>query len=475
MPRNKPCGPLQGGWCVTQVTALILLTVACDDCGDKEKVKKVQVEPPVVQVPAGHQVELNARAFDKNGYTLIREDIEWNWDPEGSDMWVVTNLGMTATLELAEGADGPLIVVVTADGKSATATVVALPGAPSTDVAVVDPTLVPAVAHVWGTAQSSSDCREDGDARAFEYYGALWTNLVAGVCRSAAAVMSEKKALLYLSTPSTPTLWTVYLDQVGEAEPIDPNMNGNINGVPPGGTTIPDLTKPLELPVKVWIAVADEDVEEAEKDARQDVGTVNRVFERNRVGVHLAADYEVVTNPDEAGKSCFDYEAPTPVEPKWLNVYYVGWATGMPQGESCGYRTATSDPLPTCESTTPKPDEFAYIYIFWKRRTGTTLVHELGHALGLQSPYVPEGGHTGDGTTQFVEGFTSNNVMWTSLDADIALSRESFSLGQVFRMVIGEYSWLNRSVRSGPTENCCLEPSMCPKLALDLKDLDWPE
>lgn len=462
--------PPRGGWRAIRVLALALVAGSCGHCDVDEKVSRVRVEPPVVQVPAGYQVELRARAFDKHGYTLLRDDIEWDWAPQGPEVWVVTNLGTRAILELAQMASGSHEIVVKADGKSAVATVVALDAAPNAELASVDPTLVPSIAYVWGTGESLADCDPNGIAVAFERYGLLGTNLIAGNCRAAAAVLSARKTLLYLSTP---TLWTELADQVGEAERML-SGNGHVNGVPSNGTP-PDLEKPLELPVKVWIAVAAQDVADAEQDAQLDIGTANRVLERNRVGVHLSPDFEVVSDPDAVGKSCGDTDAPMPVNPGSLNVYYLSWSAGMPQGEACNFRTVASDPEPTCETTTPDPDEFAYFYVHWRRRTGTTLVHELGHVLGLSRPYLQVGSHTGKGTEPLVDGFTSDNVMWTSLDGDKALSRESFSIGQVFRMVIDEHSWLNRSVRMNqPTENCCKNSHMCPNLAFDLTDLGWP-
>lgn len=76
----------------------------------------------------------------------------------------------------------------------------------------------------------------------------------------------------------------------------------------------------------------------------------------------------------------------------------------------------------------------------------SVLAHELAHQLGLRDP----SGHTGtDGVGHVANidpsgAFDAGNLMWWAPKSGKAYGRTHFTLGQVYRMNVQEWSWLNR-------------------------------
>ncbi|HSW28000.1 MAG TPA: hypothetical protein VLH75_00785 [Longimicrobiales bacterium] len=100
----------------------------------------------------------------------------------------------------------------------------------------------------------------------------------------------------------------------------------------------------------------------------------------------------------------------------------------------------------------------------------TTLTHELGHMLGM-GEHMAQDGHTGK-----VPGFTPANVMWSAPELCTGMSRERFSLGQLYRMNVDSRSWIwlktPETSSSWPTDwkRECQPDSAegtCPALATD--------
>lgn len=100
-------------------------------------------------------------------------------------------------------------------------------------------------------------------------------------------------------------------------------------------------------------------------------------------------------------------------------------------------------------------------------RSGTTLAHELGHALGLVEPWW---GHI-DG----IAGFSYTNLMWAFGTDAQRNARSVFSLGQAFRVNVDNHSWLfHVALPTWTKRDCSDDPdddAQCPKLAREIVPL----
>jgi len=183
------------------------------------------------------------------------------------------------------------------------------------------------------------------------------------------------------------------------------------------------------LPVKIWVAdtVASDSVTQAFRNTwntqtQVDVWLANRSLRLNRSGIRfsIVGGMPAFTNVDPAHCN----ERISQAEKGVLNVYY---ASALLQG-----RGLFCDPSPTVSQR-----DWDVVLIDRMEYVPATLLHELGHALGLISPGV---GHT-NGLT----GFRGDNVMWGHELDILAENRNHFSVGQIFRMNFEELSLINRS------------------------------
>ena len=220
------------------------------------------------------------------------------------------------------------------------------------------------------------------------------------------------------------------------------------------------LAARVVVPVKVWVAVSKPG---SVALAQSDLTEAENLFEKNHAGITFQPDITQVTGSDVAtiGFGCDNAvslvsSSPPLYDPNRLNVYYVEQIVnflGIPfRGFYCldarGIRNI--------------------IYVSTTLHSSTTLTHELGHAfVGL--------GHTGGSGVPRIPGFTSKNLMWSSATVKGSESRNTFSLGQVYRINADAGSWLNQVVGggsatalrpSGFTRPCQTTPAVCPPLAL---------
>lgn len=110
------------------------------------------------------------------------------------------------------------------------------------------------------------------------------------------------------------------------------------------------------------------------------------------------------------------------------------------------------------------------VLISWSEWSGTTLAHEIVHALGpwFEFPW----GHVND-----VDGLTSQNIMWEGEDATHPAPRSLMTLGQAFRLSLDSYSIFNRWRTPFPPAGTFLcqaitvsEEDPCPRLTKDVVD-----
>ena len=108
------------------------------------------------------------------------------------------------------------------------------------------------------------------------------------------------------------------------------------------------------------------------------------------------------------------------------------------------------------------PATGAVVLLSRQWRTGTTLAHELGHALGLLEP---QWGHTDP------PAFGYTNLMWR-FESDAGLGvRSMFTLGQAFRIHLDDHSWLRRSSATGRDCDSLGIGRSCPLLTQDMARL----
>ncbi len=164
----------------------------------------------------------------------------------------------------------------------------------------------------------------------------------------------------------------------------------------------------LKVPIRVHIAVTDEDGaqlqssdvaadahrlaanQQALGDADADVKLVNQLYEMNRAGIRFEAVFTYVGSAEVSDLSGIPSvpdrcKAPHVTDPKWyatdtINVYYIDklFDDAQPvsmRGVYCDSRAT----IPWARDFQSAP----VIYISANTRAGTTLAHELGHALSL--------------------------------------------------------------------------------------------
>lgn len=192
--------------------------------------------------------------------------------------------------------------------------------------------------------------------------------------------------------------------------------------------------------------------------AKTDLDAANAVLAEARAGIRLELDparisigsltYRFVV------RSCRDADAVQDDEAGVLTIYYVD--------------EFATDRAVTCHWHEGRRQES--IYVDRHKRVSTTLVHEIGHALGLNLPR--------DGHTEVMREFDFTNIMMCcNVDQD-RLARTRLTVGQLFRMNTDPGSWLNwaqaggTGVRQGPRKQCqCGEKDpegICPRLAEDV-------
>ncbi|HEY8256715.1 MAG TPA: hypothetical protein VIG08_03600 [Gemmatimonadales bacterium] len=221
------------------------------------------------------------------------------------------------------------------------------------------------------------------------------------------------------------------------------------------------------IPLSNSTQLATDVADAAMAQARSDVDWVNLVWEANRVGVHVNAQYNALdpTTPELAAligaqpqdcyftsklqpdqknsaKSAFIYD------PSVVSVYYVDWIDYPTDPLHPGSRGLNCDHL---GGATPTAGPI--IYVSYTRHSSITLTHELGHVLGLKDEEPTMG---------------ENNVMYGmapdgSLGAD---ARSRLTVGQVFRMNIWNDSWFAIPQPSAQKRYCdAVQP--CPLVTTD--------
>jgi hypothetical protein len=225
--------------------------------------------------------------------------------------------------------------------------------------------------------------------------------------------------------------WAVaLLDQAHGAELYD----GKWAGVQVVKATPAPAVRSVPVALRVFIGGSASDLATRQADARSftlaEMDDADTVFKDSRVGIDLnVVDDQIVTAPTDGSETavtnCLDGNRRT------------GGSDYTPIGKQSILHVYVVDDLDiaegfTCPATSVRP--FPVIYLQQARQSGTILVHELGHALGLD---LPGAGHSDD-----MSHFDAANVMVSGYAWD-NVWRRRFTVGQVLRMNAEGGSWLN--------------------------------
>jgi hypothetical protein len=400
--------------------------------------------------------ELEARAWvgpttDRRTAVASKDygPLKWSDDQSWLHLGTASGLRVQATVDPGTGTGTPAEVKVEAGGLTATATIeVVPPGSAGKDIVNVmyNPGSQPGAAVVSGVPQgSTSGCD----------------------MRLAALVRRATLGNFASSCAGALGAWEVAV--------ADPDYNAVF---PAGGWTSGDdavaadaeqksrRVLPVALRIMVGTTSTDAAVRaklqtDALKIAQLDVIAANSILAETRAGVELLVKDEqkiAVTQPVLVA-DCAEGDlvtAPNDLHDV-LNVYYVN---GM-----------YSQKGKACTATDARP--WDVLYIGYDLHSTTSLVHELGHAMGLMLP--------GQGHSEILAGLDISNVMNGWDEAGEPGGRRRLSVGQVFRVNAEAASWLNRAVDGGgnlvrevaaPRVGCQCgahdPPGPCPTLARDV-------
>jgi hypothetical protein len=393
----------------------------------KPTVAEIEIVPSVVAIANDPgqttQFVLEARLWSKvnNQPVAIPESygvkVAWSVSPARLGLQVVksTSGGYRATLELNASKVGltrSFIVSAQAGGLMAESTIVpaAVP-AKDTVTASYTTNMIPDALAVHGIPATQPCSVWSGPAfTRTGYAGDVRPNCTDGY-KWALAVLDPAHAAEIYDVP-----WTNGLDWV---------------------KTTPAPVRSVPVVLRVFLGGTASNLTTRQNDARTftlaEMDDADTVFKNSRVGIDLAPvnDQIVTAASDETSvtdcgrgdglTSSFDYYKPPAAPagtPAMLHVYVVD-----DLGNADGF---------TCPPTPGRP--FPVIYLREAQHSGTILVHELGHALGLD---LPGAGHSDD-----MDHFDAANVMVSGYAYD-NVWRRRLTVGQVFRMTGEGGSWLN--------------------------------
>ena len=411
-----------------RVAAAVLLAAGVVSCPKtkpaKPKVTEIELVPSRVAVtsdatlPTTFVLEARLWSGPANDRASIVESVKipltWTVTPSGLGLHLkAVPHGYLATLVLDAGAapTTPIEVKVAAGGVDATTQVV--PPSISGDdwiAAAYADALVPNAVVVRGIrASADQPC-------------AIW--LQPGLVRKGLAGPVTDVC------GSTALPWGVALLGAGHGMQMWPVPWSSItNGTGPAATT------PIRvMPVAVRVFLTGDDLSTRQTTAQgfatDEIDYANTVFSDNRVGIELdPVDVKIVPPPTTpgaetnvtdctAGDRITAGEDHLPLSEAMLHIYLVDG-------------TGTVDAF-TCAASSARPQPVIYLAA---GHSGTILVHEISHALGL---VLPGAGHTDE-----IKGFDAADVMAGGYADTDDVWRSRLTVGQVLRMNAEEGSWLN--------------------------------
>jgi hypothetical protein len=428
-------------------------------CHNGPKLTNLEIVPERVVVGSDltnpTTFELEARAWvgpatDRRSGVASKDYHQVNWSDNQPWLHLGTTSGLRVqvTVDPATGTGPPAEVKVEAGGLTATATVEVVPSVTAgQDVvtATYNPGQPPTAAVVTGIPQGSTSG-----------------------CDLRLAALVRRATLGNLGSPCAggPGAWEVAVaDHDHDAVFPSGGWTSGDDAVAADAKQQPRRVLPVALRIMVGTtstnpAVLDNLQKAALSIAHLDVTAANSILAETRAGVELLVKDEqkiAVTQPILLA-NCGEGDivtAPYDLD-HVLNVYYVNGMYSL-RGRAC----AATDARP-----------WDVLYVGYDLHSSTSLVHELGHAMGLMLP--------GQGHSEILAGLDISNVMNGWDDDGEPGGRRRLSVGQVFRMNAETASWLNRAVDGGNLVREAVAPRIgcqcgandpvgpCPTLARDV-------
>ncbi len=314
----------------------------------------------------------------------------------------------------------------------------------------------------------AAECRDDllppltGTGSVIVPGNATLTDVASAPCHVALLLLAADRAPVYRNTAAT-LPWTGAMSDVVAV------------ALPP--------TK-LKLPVRILVAVAGLNATEradlTEYIRTSHLSTARSVLDVSFSGVELVDDVDPTAEPqiifDASARDLLDGYCADAAAIRGsayyssgrINIYYLAEVLGEDGGEKAGYSCGTSD----------APE---IIFIDADNQPPFTLVHEVGHALGLSRP---DWGHS----EEYIGAYRSSDGLELNVMAayGVPATQQHLSVGQVAQMHLNAESWLNRpSATDGstlrerfltpvaPIISACTCPETasnpdCPALSIDI-------
>lgn len=439
---------------------LVSLGSSCRDCQCPPEVKSIEVVPGELYAQQGATFEVRALLRDGDDKVISEfygyRPVWWSTAPQS--LRLVRRSGHTAVFTATEATTLPITIwpTLTQDVVTRWATVTILANDPGSDHI-----------HAQHQADAPLEAALIEHTQGAQYWLDDATVAFAGTGLLGALANSDGDVAIF----SANTAMGLKMDFRWRPPPgpgVD-EIDFTASGQRPGA--------PLDIPLVVWVVPGSGDNGMSNGAfARIQVADASNTFAANRAGVSFSIAEPVrplTTEWAQSANACSEDVSGSlrnlglAFNPESLNVFFVASITNYDAGWWC-------PPGPINGS-----EQGHRVFVSLADQTATTFAAELAHAF-LGAHHANE-----------FSGFDESNVLWREETDTLALARSHLSLGQVFRVNVDAYSWLNfelpgsqgsfRKQKLGGTPHarpCGPQPSSlhpstaqtepCPPLAKDL-------